>query len=192
MYGSSIQWSWDGTEWWTRWTPFRRLHFHVHFLQCKLLYFYILINFSLKYVRKGPIENNPSLVQIMAWRRLGDKPLSEPMMISLPTHICVSRPPWVNPTISISSLRVTFSRDTRARLNINMSSSQFRNYHYKNRPSADRLNFMMGITMEEGLHTKTGPEHHSARYWLVRPRILNQSKHKTRKKWAYCLLCAFD
>ena len=55
----------------------------------------ILIKFSLKYVRKGPIDNNPALVQIMAWRRSGDKPLSELMMISLPTHICVARPQWV-------------------------------------------------------------------------------------------------
>ena len=56
----------------------------------------ILIKFSLKYVRKGPIDNNPALVQIMAWRRSGDKPLSEPMMVSLLTHICVTRPQWVN------------------------------------------------------------------------------------------------
>ena len=27
----------------------------------------------------GPIDNDPALVQIMAWRRIGDKPLSEPM-----------------------------------------------------------------------------------------------------------------
>ena len=32
----------------------------------------------------------------MAWRRPGDKPLSEPMMVRLPTHICVTRPQWVN------------------------------------------------------------------------------------------------
>ena len=31
----------------------------------------------------------------MAWRRPSDKPLSEPMMISLPTHVCVTRPKWV-------------------------------------------------------------------------------------------------
>ena len=55
----------------------------------------ILIKFSLKYAHKGPINNNPALVQIMAWRRSGDKPLSEPMMISLLTHICVTRPQWV-------------------------------------------------------------------------------------------------
>ena len=51
---------------------------------------------SLKFVLKGPINNIPALVQIMAWRRPGDKPLSEPMMVNLPTHICVSRPQWVN------------------------------------------------------------------------------------------------
>ena len=32
----------------------------------------------------------------MAWRRSGDKPLSETMMVSLLTHICVTRPQWVN------------------------------------------------------------------------------------------------
>ena len=51
---------------------------------------------SLKFVPKGPINNNPALVQIMTWRRSGDKPLSEPMMVSLLTHICVTRPQWVN------------------------------------------------------------------------------------------------
>ena len=41
---------------------------------------------------KGPINNIPALVQTMAWRRPDDKPLSEPMMVRLPTHICVTRP----------------------------------------------------------------------------------------------------
>ena len=44
----------------------------------------------------GPINNIPALVRIMAWRRSGDKPLSGPMMVSFPTHICVTRPQWVN------------------------------------------------------------------------------------------------
>ena len=34
----------------------------------------------------------------MAWRRPGDKPLSEPMMASLLTHICVTLPQWLNET----------------------------------------------------------------------------------------------
>ena len=34
----------------------------------------------MKFVSKGLINNIPALVQIMAWRRTGDKPLSEPMI----------------------------------------------------------------------------------------------------------------
>ena len=56
---------------------------------------WISLKISLKFVPKGQIDNNPALVQIMAWRRSGDKPLSEPMMVSLLTHICVTRPQWV-------------------------------------------------------------------------------------------------
>ena len=57
---------------------------------------WILTKISLKSVPNGPIDNIPAFVQIMAWRRPGDKPLSEPMMVRLPTHICVTRPQWVN------------------------------------------------------------------------------------------------
>ena len=55
----------------------------------------ISVKISLKFVPNGPINNIPALVQIMAWRRPGDKPLSEAMMVSLLTHICVTRPQWV-------------------------------------------------------------------------------------------------
>ena len=57
---------------------------------------WISIKIALKFVPKGPINNIPAMVQIMAWRRSGDKPLSEPMMVSLPTYICITRPQWVN------------------------------------------------------------------------------------------------
>ena len=57
---------------------------------------WIPITISLKFVPKGPINNIPAMVQIMAWRRPGEKPLSQPMVVSLPTHICVTRPQWVN------------------------------------------------------------------------------------------------
>ena len=56
---------------------------------------WLSIKISLKFVPKGSINNIPSLVQIMAWHRPGDKPLFEPMMVSLRTHICVTRPQWV-------------------------------------------------------------------------------------------------
>ena len=41
----------------------------------------------------------------MAWRRPGDKPLSEPMMVNLPTHICVTQPQWVNRVVNTLRLR---------------------------------------------------------------------------------------
>ena len=57
---------------------------------------WISLQISLKFVPKVRINNIPALVRIMAWRRSGDKPLTEPMMVSLLTHICVTRPQWVN------------------------------------------------------------------------------------------------
>ena len=58
--------------------------------------FWISIKMSLKFVPKGPNNNIRALVQIMAWHGPGDKPLSEPMMVSSTTHICVTLPQWVN------------------------------------------------------------------------------------------------
>ena len=48
---------------------------------------WIAIKLSLKFATKDPINNIPALVQIMTWRRPGDKSLSEPMMVRLPTHM---------------------------------------------------------------------------------------------------------
>ena len=62
----------------------------------------ISISVSLTFVPEGRINNISALVQIMAWRRLGNKPLSEPMMVSLLTHICVTRHQWVKVATSIA------------------------------------------------------------------------------------------
>ena len=56
---------------------------------------WILIKISLKFVPEGPINNIPAMVQIMAWRRPGNKPLSDPKMVSLRMHKCIARPQWV-------------------------------------------------------------------------------------------------
>ena len=72
-------------------------HFTDDIFKCIFLNENIRISFEipLKFVPKGPINNILALVQIMAWCRLGDKPLSEPMMVKLLTHICVYRAQWV-------------------------------------------------------------------------------------------------
>ena len=85
--------------------PFLRWHFQMDFLEWKCINFDK--TFIGVFVLGGPISNRPALVQIMAWRRPGDKPLSEPMMASLLTHICVTRSQWVN--ISVESVDVSYS-----------------------------------------------------------------------------------
>ena len=76
----------------TRWPTFCRRHFQVHFLE------WIYFNwdwFFPDFFSKSQIDNIPALVQMMPWRRSGDKPTSEPMMVCLLTHIFVTQPQWV-------------------------------------------------------------------------------------------------
>ena len=47
---------------------------------------WILSKISLKFVPKGPINDIPALVKIMAWCRSGDKSLSETLMVRLSMH----------------------------------------------------------------------------------------------------------
>ena len=77
---------------------------------------WISITISLKFVPKGPINNIPPLVQIMVCRRPGDKPLSEPMMVNLPTHICVVWPQWVNTFDTSRQKQNYFADDTFKRI----------------------------------------------------------------------------
>ena len=48
------------------------------------------------FVPNDPINNIPALVQVVAWRPPGDKPSSEPMVVGLLMHTCVTRPQRVN------------------------------------------------------------------------------------------------
>ena len=73
-------------------------HFPDDIFKCTFLNetVWIPIKISPNFVPKGRNNNIPALVQIMAWRRSGDKALSEPVVVRSPTHICVARPQWVN------------------------------------------------------------------------------------------------
>ena len=73
--------------------PFSRRYFKLISLNENVQ---LSIKISLKFVPRGPINNISALVQIMAWRWPGDKPLSELMVASLLTHIHITRPLWVN------------------------------------------------------------------------------------------------
>ena len=92
-------------DWWA-WAKMRPRPNRRHFADDIFKYIFenenewISPRISLKFVPKVRINNISALVQIMAWRRPGDKPLSEPMTVRLPTHICVTRPQWVKKEIS--------------------------------------------------------------------------------------------
>ena len=75
-----------------------RCHFADDIFKCIFLNKNVLISIeiSLKFFPKDPINNIPSSVQIMHWRWPCNKPLSEPAMVSLLPHICITLPQWVN------------------------------------------------------------------------------------------------
>ena len=58
--------------------------------------FCILIKNSLKFVAKGPIDNKPPSVWIMAWRRIGDRPLSKSMLTWFTVAYMRHQGRWVN------------------------------------------------------------------------------------------------
>ena len=70
-------------------------HFPYDVFKCIFLNVHISVKIFPKFLPKGPLNNIPALVQIIDWHRPGDKPLSEPMMVSLLTHICVTRLQWI-------------------------------------------------------------------------------------------------
>ena len=72
----------------------------------------IAIKISLKFVPTGPINNNPALVLIMTSRWPGDKPLSEPMLVRLLTHLCVTWPQWVNNFLYLFRLHWIFHKES--------------------------------------------------------------------------------
>ena len=118
-----------------------------------------LVKISLKFVSKGPLNDIPALVQIMAWRRPGDKPLSEPMMVRLPTHICVTRPQWVKQCFQMSKLLPTilqalgfYSLRRHRLIGIGILIINLR-------PSSDHLRFIIGIPIHvrQCFSVDTGP-----------------------------------
>ena len=64
------------------------------FKRVKMFEFQLKFHWSM--FAKGPINNIPALVHIMAWHLDGTKALFEPMMVTLQMHISVTQPHCVN------------------------------------------------------------------------------------------------
>ena len=119
----------------------------------KMLEFWLKFHWNL--FHRGPINNIPALVQIMAWRHSGDKRLSETMMVSSPMHICVTRPQWVN----------------------------MHNHFYKHSPKQTCNTSMIGIEtfsytlQRQNLLSPSVDKHHNLTFFV--------SYHNIRQLWIY-------
>ena len=83
---------------------------------------WIPIKIPLKFVPRGPINNIPAMVQIMAWRRPGAKPLSEPMTVVY-WHIYAS--------LGLNKLKTTNAKFNEARFGS-------RTWHFQAQTTRDR------------------------------------------------------
>ena len=63
----------------------------------------IPIRISLKFVPRSPVDNKAALVQVMAWRWTGDKPLPEPMLTQFTGAYMRHWGRWVNMVYSVAT-----------------------------------------------------------------------------------------
>ena len=129
---------------------------------------WISTDITLKCVPKVQLDNIPALVQIMVWHRPGDKPLSEPMMVSLLTYICVTRRQWVK-----CEVRVVTSSTLELLLGDNLSKhddvTTWKRFSYY-------VSFVMGIQRSLMYFLRKGPVIWSFGVFCVV--ILNKRRNK--------------
>ena len=82
--------------------------------------FCILIKISLKFVPKSPIYNKPTSLEIMAWRRIGDKPLSEPKLTRFPEHRCGTTGGWAKVCLEVPGVEVPYQGICRCEFLLNL------------------------------------------------------------------------
>ena len=79
-------------RWVNRWRQWQYgQHFADSIFKCIFLNenFCVLIQISLAFVPKDPIDYKSALVQVLAWHQTGDKPLPEPMVQFTGAYICL-------------------------------------------------------------------------------------------------------
>ena len=108
----------------TFWPPFCRRNFQMNFLE---------LNFRLQFHWSLLLRLALTIFEywVSKWRRSGHKPFSWAMMVSLLTHICVTRPQWVNvqgiwsSSLSSSSYLITIVVTT----NHHIGNHQYHHYN---------------------------------------------------------------
>ena len=155
----------------------------------------ILIKISLKLVRKGLVNNIPALVQIMAWRRPGDK-TSEPMMVQHEFRLHVR--PYCNETTHKQEVNICLFNTPRPRQNgltllsqdlvllINHSLSKIANNWPQSQTSEKQLYSCM--TIWSGLVGKHIVVIIIENCFLVIGKLSERQSHKYEKCFRFCHL----
>ena len=107
---------------------------------------------------------------MMAWRRLGDKPLSEPMVVKLPMHICVTRPQWINTWKPQKWLR-----SCKQHLQINFIEK--------------KIVFWFNFHWGSFLRVKLAINLHLLRYWLGGEQVASQYWNQWRRPTSLAQIC---
>ena len=145
------------------------------------------------FVTKGSINNIPALVRIMSWRRPGNKPLSEPMMVSLLTQICDTRPRWASIHLasmsfnchSLRSCAFPFMKSSyHDAFNILFKTNYIRNHQWnKNMIHTLGKYFTTHSSIEQWIDDSMNINHNamieqvSARYWFYKCLWSNSNVH---------------
>ena len=85
-------------EAWTKWVTVCRKHFQMQFYKRKVLAFRLGFHWSLF---PDPIDNKSKLIQVIAWRWIGNRRLPERMLTTTADEIWCHRPQWVKVLISV-------------------------------------------------------------------------------------------
>ena len=133
------------------------------------------LRFQWKFVPKGPVNNIPAFVQTMAWRRPTDKPLPEPMKISLLTYICVTLPQCVK----VKSQSYLLSTSLVAIINMTT------NHHGKQPQAQCHYSdvIMGGIAVYSTVYSDADQRKHQSSASLAFVRRIHRSPVNSPRKW---------
>ena len=125
------------------------------------------------------INNNPSLIQVMAWVQTGAKPLTKPTCHSSLMHLCIIRSnnlKWIG-EISKTNIRIKLRVSNFWRpgvcLNINVLSCQYRNPLYKDKTLSWLPYLYDDNVCEFNLYIETGPwcQSHPQVWWTYSQQV---------------------
>ena len=100
---------------------------------------YFLLPITLNFVTTETTDNKSSLVQVMAWRRTGDKPLPEPVMTKISWPFGVTNSQWVKGGMQCVASVMYLTRNEKISHKIQTTVTFIDNEHWHPYPPAGEL-----------------------------------------------------